>query len=410
LTRIYFRNCTLLDPEAPEPVAAGLLVEDDRIVARIPAAVSGPDDAEQIDLAGAYLAPGFVDLHYHGALQARDDAAGVHDALMASSASLARSGTTAFLATTLATPQPALTRALTQIAASIGQTAAWPGALPIGIHLEGPWIDPGAAGAQPRAGIRPYRAADGDQVLSSGAGLVRLATFAPEVEGASELQKTLAKQEVRMALGHSRASAEQSRAGVERGATHVTHLFNAMGTLHQRRPGLLGVALSDDRLTCDLICDGAHVDAALVKLSARAKPDRLVLISDRIDASGASSVASSDRGADTVSNSESFASFASLGGQQVRYDGVAYRLPDGRLAGSALCLDDACRNLRRFAGVSLLEAVAAATLRPARVIGVEREHGTLRVGSRADLLELDAEGRLWATWVGGVRRCGPRAA
>jgi N-acetylglucosamine-6-phosphate deacetylase len=156
-----------------------------------------------------------------------------------------------------------------------------------------------------------------------------------------------------------------------------------MGPLHHREPGLAGAALADARLTCDLICDGAHVHPTMVRAAARALGDRLVLITDRIEPTGRSGTA------------------LSFGSGPVSDDGVALRLPDGRLAGSCVTLEIALRNARRFAGLSLLEAVAACTLRPALRLGIECERGTLRPGARADFAVLDADGSLQSTWIGG---------
>ncbi|MGE4607981.1 MAG: N-acetylglucosamine-6-phosphate deacetylase [Myxococcota bacterium] len=399
MPRTFFKNATLLDPEAAHPLSAGLLVEEGRIVAQIPTGQSEPTDAATIDLEGGHLAPGFVDLHYHGSLPLCD-AASYQGALHASSASLIRSGTTAFLATTVAAPQAELTHDLTHLASLIGGSAHWPGAVPIGIHLEGPWISEAAAGAQPKRGIRRYRADEGAEVLATGADLIRLVTFAPELEGVAELQQALASENIPMAMGHSVATAEQARAATDRGASHVTHLFNAMGAMHHREPGLAGVALSDERLTCDLICDGVHVDPAIVKLVAKAKRDRLVLITDRLEICGATGRSASSSASSDASFSAS--STASLGGEPVYDDGTALRLRDGRLAGSVLSLDAALRNARRFAGLSLLEAVAACTVRPALVIGAEADRGTLRPGARADLVLLDESGGVRDTWIGGI--------
>jgi N-acetylglucosamine-6-phosphate deacetylase len=259
----------------------------------------------------------------------------------------------------------------------------FPGAAPIGIHLEGPWLAPAAAGAQPVGAIRAYDAREGREVLARGRGALRMVTLAPEVDGAAALLADLAREGILAALGHSRARASEVGTAVEGGARHVTHLFNAMAPLHQREPGLVGSALADERLTCDLICDGAHVHPQVVRFAARALGERLVLITDRVELGAAGALP------------------ASYGSGTLHDDGIALRLPDGRLAGSRVTLDRALANARRFAGLSLLEAVAACTLRPAQRLGIEREHGTLRPGARADLAVLDAEGSVHSTWIGG---------
>jgi N-acetylglucosamine-6-phosphate deacetylase len=379
--RVCLRDAFLLDPEADAAQPGSLLLREGRIEARLSAGEAGPADARPISLAGAFVAPGFIDLHYHGSLPFHD-ATAFDASLAASCATLVRHGTTAFLATTVAWEREALASRVTALAEIVMRTGQ-AGAAPIGIHLEGPWLASGAAGAQPVAGIRDYDPREGSELLARGRDAIRMVTLAPELPGAGVLLEDLARAGVLAALGHSRSDAAGVEAAIERGARHVTHLFNAMGPLHHREPGLAGVALADERLTCDLICDGAHVHPTVVRAAARALGTRLVLITDRIER-GAGSAAATSFGSGLVSD-----------------DGVALRLPDGRLAGSCVTLDLALRNARRFAGLSLLEAIAACTLRPARALGIERERGTLRPGARADLVVLDADAAVQATWIGG---------
>jgi N-acetylglucosamine-6-phosphate deacetylase len=376
--RKLLRNCQLLDPESPAPSPGALLIEDGRIAARLEADCAVPGDAETVDLEGRALAPGFIDLHFHGSTIFHD-ADSVAGALAHDADRCARHGTTAFLATTVAEPAAGLLTRTERLASAIDEAA--PGsAVPLGIHLEGPWIHPGAAGAQPGPGIRPYRPEELAELLSAAAGAVRMVTLAPELEGGPQLIEALARSGIIPALGHSLATAEQVDDAVSRGARHVTHLFNAMGPLHHRQPGLAGATLSDDRLSCDLICDGCHVDPRMTRLVARVKGDRALLISDRIDPP--------DPG-------------AGFGSGALQDDGEAWRLPDGRLAASRLHLDQAIANVVAWGTMTQLEAVAACTLRPARLLGVEAERGTLRPGARADLTLLDPAGHSVRTWVGG---------
>jgi N-acetylglucosamine-6-phosphate deacetylase len=381
--RRLLQPAALLDPEREAPVAGALLLDDGRIAGLLAPAEAARVEAERVDLSGAFLAPGFLDLHYHGGLVFPPLAA-AGDALARSAAELARHGTTAFLATTVALPQPDLVTLVEALARRIdaGDLA---GAQPIGIHLEGPWIDTRAAGAQPESGIRAVSLPEVDTLLAAAAGTARLVTFAPEVEGAAQLLETLARRGIVAAIGHSLAEAPTVERAVAGGARHVTHLFNAMGGLHHRERGVAGFALADDRLSCDLICDGAHVHPDVVRVAARAKGERLVLITDRVEAaSGAPGT-------------------GAYGAGGLHDDGTAVRFADGRLAGSRLTLDCAARNFRAWTGASLVEAVAACTLRPARVLGCEAERGTLRRGARADLVALGADGAVRATLIGGQR-------
>lgn len=374
-------NAELLDPELPEASVGSLLVEEGRIAGRLDPSDVLPEGYERIDLFGKALAPGFIDLHYHGELVfAQPEALDV--ALARAAADLARGGTTAFLVTTMAWG-PERLAAFFARAAELVDGARLSGAQPLGVHLEGPWINGAAAGAQPETGIRPYTAKEGEALFARGEGLVRMVTLAPEVEGASALLATLGRRGVVAALGHSRAAPDAIDAAVAEGMRHVTHLFNAMGPLHHRDPGVPGTAMADDRLTCDLICDGAHVHPHVVKLCARSLGERLVLITDQITLP--------EGGA------------ATFGAGAVHDDGVALRLADGTLAGSSLSMERAVRNLQAYSGADRLEAVRAGTLRPARVLGVERERGCLRVRARADLVVLDEAGGVLETWVEGRR-------
>jgi N-acetylglucosamine-6-phosphate deacetylase len=387
MTRLLLQGGRLVDPERHgegEPRPGSLLVEDGRIVARFEADDAAELDAERCELAGAWLAPGFIDVHHHGELAfvGADDAAAATER---ASVSNARHGTTAFLATTVALPERRLGPLIAALSAALESVPA-AGAQPIGIHLEGPWIDPGSAGAQPPAGIRPPDPGEVRSLLEASRGAIRLATLAPELDGADELLRALAAEGVVPAIGHSRAGREQIGRAIELGLRHVTHLFNAMSPLDHRELGVAGVALTDDRLTCDLIADGAHVHPAAVRLAARAKRDRLLLVTDRLDLP------------------EPGRSLPEAMPSALRSDGVALRMPDGRLAGSCLRLDQAVRNMTQWAAMTRVEAIAACTLRPAKLLGLESERGTLRPGARADLIVLDpGDLTVRETWVGGRR-------
>jgi N-acetylglucosamine-6-phosphate deacetylase len=193
----------------------------------------------------------------------------------------------------------------------------------------------------------------------------------------------LLRRDVIPALGHTHADAETAILGFERGVRHATHLYNAMGTFHHREPGVIGAVLGDDRVSCDLICDGTHVHPAAVRAAARAKGERLLLITDRIDPP--------DPGA------------GAIGGAPLAADGPVWRLPGGTLAGSRLAMAEAVHNAEAFGAMTRLAAVAAATLAPARLLGIESERGTLRPGARADLVMLAEDGSVAETWLAG--RC-----
>jgi N-acetylglucosamine-6-phosphate deacetylase len=380
--RILLRGALLLDPESATAEGGSLLLEEGRIAARLAPRASVPPGAESVDLTGLAIAPGFLDLHHHGRV-IFSDAADLGPALRHDALELVRHGTTAFLVTTVSLGPEPLATLVGRLAELIEGPVANRGACPIGIHLEGPWINPSAAGAHFAGAIRNFDPAEGRRLWAAAGGRIRMVTLAPELAGAEQLLEALARAAAVPALGHSLATAEQAAEAARRGARHVTHLFNAMGGVHHRAPGLAGAALADDRLTCDLICDGVHVDPVMLAAAARAKRDRLLLITDRLDPPPRCAA-------------------GPLAERELHEDGAVLRLAGGRLAGSRLTLERAVANARGMAGMTRLEAVAACTLRPARLLGIEAERGTLRPGARGDLTVLDAEDRVVQTWIGGL--------
>ncbi len=399
MSRTLLANGLLLDPERPDPTHGKLLLEEGRIAARLEPDAAEPRDVERIDLGGLRLAPGLIDLHLHGASAfaslPRIDAMLRHDA-----GELLRHGVSAFLPTTFTAPETELCERVAQTSramAAIDANADGRGgagqaprelAVPLGLHLEGPWISLDALGAQPGEGARPFRAGDLERLDEAAQGRIAMLTLAPEVRGAAELLRESEAIGALPALGHTRASSDATRAAVDRGARHVTHQFNAKGPLHQRAPGILGVALSDDALSCDIICDGVHVAPEAIRIATRAKAGRLLLISDRLDPLTPAHEATDPGGP---------------GLEGVRDAGDAWRLADGTLAGSRIHLDEAIRRIVATGAMTQLEAVSAASWRPARALGIEAERGSLRVGARADFAIFDAEGRVRETWVAGRR-------
>jgi N-acetylglucosamine-6-phosphate deacetylase len=243
-----------------------------------------------------------------------------------------------------------------------------------GVHLEGPFLSPAEAGAHPVGHLRPVDRG----FLASLPDVVRLVTLAPELDGAVGAVGDLTARGVLVALGHTGASAEQADAAAAAGARLVTHLFNAMAPFHHRRPGIVGQALTDDRLSVSVIADLVHVHPAAVRLAFRAKgPSGVALVTDAVAWRS-----------------------AWLGRRMRREPGDAPRLPDGTLAGSALRMDEAVRNVVRAAGVALEDAVTAAASTPAALLGLA-DRGAIVPGRRADLVRLSADLRVRAVYVGG---------
>jgi len=380
VSKLALTGARLIDPEGDEPREEVLLLEGGAIVDRLlPGAPLG-SDWQRVALDGRALAPGFLDLHFHGGLWGAAPKA-FAGALERAGREMLPAGTTGFLATSVAWSRERLGPCVSALAEAIDGQAPG-GAACLGLHLEGPWVNPQASGALAVDCLRPFDPARDPEVLERAGALLRMVTLAPELPGAEALLDELAARDVLAALGHTRADAEQIDDAVARGLRHVTHLFNAMGPIHHREPGVAGSVLARDALSCDLICDGHHVHPNMVRLAARAARERLVLITDRVD----------------------------LPGSEADADDEPPRLPDGTLAGSRLRLDLAIRHAREFAGLDLREAVAASTVRPARLLGLENERGTFRRGARADLAVLDAEERVVETWLAGRRVWGTGAA
>jgi N-acetylglucosamine-6-phosphate deacetylase len=340
------------------------------LVCRDGLVVDGPEDtgaeATRVDGSGLLVAPGFVDLQCNGGLGV--DLTRAPERLWELAAALPRWGVTAWLPTIVTAPDGAIDAALAALAA--GPPPGWTGAVPVGLHLEGPFLSPATRGAHPEALLREP-SLDAIAGWSRAAG-VAVVTLAPDLPSADEVVRALVARGVVVSLGHTPATAAGATAAIDAGARWVTHLFNAMAPLHHREPGLAGVALTDDRVHVGLIADGIHVHPAAVALAQRALGPRLTLVTDAVAALGR-------------------APAPEAGG---------VRLPDGTLAGSDLPMDQAVRNLVAFSGCDAAPALDAATAAPAAVLG-DTGRGHLATGARADLVLLDPDLHVVSTWVAG---------
>lgn len=332
--------------------------------------------AEVIDAAGLLVVPGFLDLQCNGGIGI--DLASEPERLWELAAALPRWGVTAWLPTIVTTAPDVAERALATLA--VGPPDGWVGADPIGLHLEGPFLAPARKGAHDERRLQPP-SLERSRGWSREAG-VALVTLAPELEGALDLVVELVARGVIVSLGHSSATAAEATAGVDAGATWVTHLFNAMAPLHHREPGLAGVALTDERLHVGLIADGIHVHPTAVALAQRTLGDRLTLVTDAVGALGMP------------------AGTQRLGRAEVTVGDDGVRLADGTLAGSDLSMDQAVRNLVAFTGCSPEVALHAASTAPAALLS-DPTRGELIAGRRADAVILDTELNVVATMVAG---------
>lgn len=337
-----------------------ILVEDGRIVALDADAAAAVDSVETLDADGLSAHPGFIDLQANGIgdLDFTSDPGAIGRA----GERLAAHGVTAFLPTIVSSPPGTVDAALEAL--RVLQDA--PGARPIGIHAEGPYLSPARAGVHDPTCLRPPDLGEIDAWLAGG---VRLLTLAPELPGACEAIERIAGAGAVAAIGHTDADAVTTTRAIDAGARYATHLFNAMPPLGHREPGPVGAILADVRVTVGLIADGRHVDPLVLRIAARAMRGRLSLVSDLV----------ADR----------------LGDQAV--DGGTRA--DGTLAGGQVGLDAGVRTMAALIGPEA--AIAAVTSTPANLLGLTDGSGELRIGGVADVALLTQALEVAATIVGG---------
>jgi N-acetylglucosamine-6-phosphate deacetylase len=345
--------------------------------------VTSVDRDRGADLEAWVVAPGLIDLQYNGGFGVEigtNASAVIHTAER-----LPATGVTAFLPTLVTSPPEVYGLALRAFAEA-SRCARVRGSIPLGMHLEGPVLSPRFAGAHHREWLDVSAPAFFEDLLA-GAREERLpvaiVTLAPELPGAAAGIAELARRGVVVSIGHSAATYEEAIAGVDAGARMVTHLYNAMSPFSHRAPGVVGAALTDDRLTCGVIADGVHVHDAALRLALRTKgPGRIALVTDAMSAAG-------------VGPGE-----YELAGKRVIVDATSARLADGTLAGSILTLDAAVRNVTAL-GVPLEDALRMASEVPARLLGLTSK-GRLAAGGDGDLVLLDEALAVEATVIGGT--------
>lgn len=331
--------------------------------------VSSPPEAEIVDASGMIVAPGFVDTHVHGG-RGFDVMDGTVEAVREITRYHALFGTTSMLATTTTDSLYKTTGAARATRKCVEAGTA--GADVLGIHLEGPFVNPEERGAQNVEHVRSPSLPELTRILEESAGLVKIVTLAPEIKGALEIIAALKSRGIVASAGHSDATYAEMVSAIEAGITHVTHIFNGMRNFHHREPGIVGAALTREELTVSVIADGIHVHPSAVRLLLRAKgPDDIVLITDAIRAAGMPD------------------GTYDLGGLPVTVTNGICRLVSGSLAGSTLTLNTALRNVVNFLDISLSEALRMASANPARIVGFGHRKGTLEEGKDGDIVILD---------------------
>lgn len=343
-------------------------------------AISGEvsKDTEVVEAEGLYMVPGLVDIHFHGCMGA-DMCDGTVEALDMISAYEASVGVTSICPATMTIPKDELLAVMK----NAGAYSYRGGAKLAGINMEGPFISPAKKGAQASENIMPCDYEYFCRLQEASGGLIRLVDIAPEEPGAMEFIDRV-KGKVVVSLAHTAADYETAKEAIEHGASHATHLYNAMPPLNHRNPGVIGAVRDAGDCRAELICDGVHVHPAMIRATfAMFGAERMILISDSMRATG-------------LADGE-----YTLGGQAVTVKGNLATLHDGTIAGSATNLMDCMRYVVNKVGISLETALMCATENPAREIGIFDETGSIHVGKKADFVLLDKKLNIVGVYVDG---------
>ncbi len=372
--KILITNCHLVNP-FDEVRNSEILIEHERIL-KIEKSGTIRSTDTLINAGGRLTAPGFIDVHIQGA-GGTDVLDGTDEALNVIARTCARFGVTGFLATTIFRPG-GFNQHIKTAAACTGKDLK--GADLLGIHLEGPFIS-----REKRGMIKNDCIADPDrrileEILSLSGGSLRMMTVAPEAKGCLDIIRALTQRGVIASFGHSPADYEQTKRGIEAGISHVTHLFNAMGPILHRDPGPIPAIFEKESVTAQLIADGVHIHPSVMSFACELLGDeRLVLITDGMQAMG-------------------------LPDGSYEYNGLRYesrsgtaRYLDGTLIGTSLGMSQLVERCFTLTGSSLLTAVRAASYNPARVLGIEKNRGSIEPGKDADIVVLNSDFSVWKT-------------
>ena len=361
----------------PDSIVEGRALLFDEKIAGLSETV--PEGAEIIDAKGRYVAPGLVDIHIHGYL-GEDTSDGSVEGIRKMAEGIVKNGVTAWLPTTMTVSYDDLRHAFDAVRVLMDKKNNPKGAQIMGIHAEGPFINPSKKGAQAVEYIRPADA----PFLIENSDVIRIVTIAPEMPGALDcIREVTEKTSILVSMGHTAANYETAKAGIEAGVRHATHLFNAMTPLNHRDPGVVGASLADDRVSTELIADTFHISPDLFGLVAKVKGDNLILITDCTRAGG-------------LEDGE-----YTLGGQPIFVKGIECRLADGTIAGSVLKLNNAIRNMRDHTSLPLEQIVRMASINAARCIGLDKTKGSLEAGKDADIILADENFAVSETIIAG---------
>ena len=346
-----------------------VLTQGEEITMLLPGDALIKYQGEVVDASECYVLPGFVDIHFHGCA-GYDFCEGSAETIEQMAKYEFSQGVTGICPATMTLREEKISGLMRQVSAYKKQEKKGKNARLLGVHLEGPFINPAKKGAQSEADIQSPEIEKLRRWQEAAGGLIRLVTIAPEMEGAIRCIGE-GKREFHFSLGHCSCDYDMARKAFEAGADHVTHLFNAMPSLEHRNPGLIGAAFDHKECFVELICDGTHIAPSVVRMVFRLfGEERVVLISDSMEATG-------------MPDGEYH-----LGGQRVSVRKKTAALEDGTLAGSVTSLYGCFREAVRM-GIPIESAIKACTVNPCKSIGLDKEYGSLAVGKKACFLLLD---------------------
>lgn len=336
------------------------------------------ENGQVLDAEGLYMIPGLVDIHFHGCMGA-DMCDGTKEALDVITKYEASIGVTSVCPATMTIAKEELRKVMK----NAGDYEYNGGSHLVGINMEGPFISPAKKGAQAAENILHCDYEFFLELQSEAKGLIKLVDLAPEEPGAMEFIEK-AKDETVISIAHTAADYDTAKEAIERGASHATHLYNAMPPFTHRNPGVIGAVRDSDKCHAELICDGVHIHPSVIRATfAMFGAERMILISDSMRATG-------------LEDGE-----YTLGGQPVTVKGNLATLHDGTIAGSATNLMDCVRFVVREAGISLEDAVMCAAENPAKEIGIFEEAGSISAGKRADFVLLDKDLNIVSVYIDG---------
>ena len=373
--KILIKNANIITPYEIKR-GSSLVIEDGKIANIFNEETPAKESYDEIiDVEGKYLSPGFIDLHNHGNF-GHDAMEGTDEALDTMADYHIKNGVTSYLATTMTEEPGKIKEAVKNIGEYVknGSKDSKTKAQVLGIYLEGPYFSMEKKGAQPPQYIKNPDLDEIKDLIKLSQDTIKIIALAPELEGAKESIKYLKEEGITITAGHTNATFDEAKAGIDLGITQATHLYNGMRAYSHREPGVIGAVLTDERVACEMICDGIHLHVGAMDLAIKMKgKDGIILISDAMMATGLKD------------------GKYELGGQDVYVKEGAARLEDGTLAGSTLTLNKAVYNIVHMVNIPLEDAVRMASLNPAKAIGMSKEKGSIEIGKDADLIVFDED-------------------